>query len=249
MSRPTNVHRTSENRTTALPSNAHPDDAGISLVELIVAVALTAIVSTLVVSVFIGVSRTVTRESLSATSSETATIAMRELSRIIRAGTPVDNPGSAPLPVFLEAGAHTLTLHAFTDTSAAQPRPTVVRFALSAGTLTETRRPATASAPPWNFATTPSPARTVARGMGEPASSTFIYLDAAGHPLEPPTGGVLSADQRARIAAVTITITVQAGTVQPGTVQGDATGVAPSARLENTVGIPNLGVSRVGRAS
>lgn len=241
--------RPTEASTRATSSGARPSDAGISLVELIVAVALTAIVSTLVVSVFIGVARTVTRESLSATNSESATIAMREISRIIRSGTPIESPGTDTLPVFLEAGAHTLTLHAFTDTTSAAPRPVIVRFALSAGTLTETRRHATASAPPWNFATTPSPARTVARGLGAPASSTFSYLDAAGQPIDPPAGGVLTAAQLARIAAVTVTITVSGNTAPDAPVQVDDTGSASSVRLENTVGIPNRGVSRVGRAS
>lgn len=214
-------------------------DAGISLVELIVAVALTAIVSTLVVSVFVGVSRSVTRESVSAAASESATVAMREVTRVIRSGAPLQAPGAATLPVFVEAGTDTLTLHTFTDTSSAAPRPLVVRFAVDGGELTETRWPATTAFAPWAFASTPSPPRTVARGLSATGTSTFRYVDATGQPIDPPAGGMLGAADRARIAAVTVRLTMP----------GDAAGSAPSAVLENTVGIPNLGVPRVGRAT
>jgi Tfp pilus assembly protein PilW len=228
--------RTLQTPTTTCRSRV-TSDAGVSLVELIVAMALTAVVTTLLVSMFVSVSRSITRESLSSANSETATVAMRELSRIIRAGTEIEVGGAPSLPVFLEAGANTVTLHALTDTTAKAPQPVIVSFQLAGGTLTETRRVATSSAAPWTFAAAAGPAKTVAHGLGGGgATSTFTYLDAAGSTISPPAGGVLTATQRASVAAVTVRVRVQ----------GDATGVASAASLENTVSITNLGVTRVG---
>ena len=51
-----------------------------------------------------------------------------------------------------------------------------------------------------------------------------------------PASGVLSDANRRLIAAVKVTMTVQT----------DETGEAKTATLENTVGIPNLGFSRIG---
>jgi prepilin-type N-terminal cleavage/methylation domain-containing protein len=234
--------RAAARSSAALPArsplrNRATSDAGVTLVELMVAMALTAVVSTLLVSVFVSISRSTTRESLSSTNSETATVAMRELSRIIRAGTEIATSGGTTLPVFLEAGANTVTLHAFTDTGSAAPRPVVVSFRVIGGVLTETRRAATTSASPWTFAAVAGAPRTVARGLGgDGATSTFTYLDAAGSTISPPAGGVLTATQRASVAAVTVRVRVQ----------GDATGLASAALLENTVGITNLRAARVG---
>lgn len=230
------------------PDVAPTRDAGISLVELLVAIALTAMVMTMVAGVFISSSRTLSREASATQSSETAAIAMREISRVLRAGTEIPLSTSAlSLPVFTEAGSTAVTVHSFLDTGsdtvASVPRPVTIRFSVTAdGALTETRWTAIAAAGGfWTFGTTPQSSRVIARGVMFPAvgSATptlFSYRDATGALLLPGAGGLLTAAQIDTIASVTVTLTVQL----------DPTQRAKATELRNTVGIPNLGVSRVG---
>jgi Tfp pilus assembly protein PilW len=214
-------------------------DAGLSLVELIVAMALTAILLTVLVSVFTSTSRTVSRETTAARNSETASIAMRELSRVLRTATALPTlSDSGMLPVFPAAGPRSVTVHSWldtgTDTDAAAPRPVAVLFeASTAGVLTETRWNAVADpSGAWTFPRTATSSRVLARGVG--TGALFRYTDATGADLVAAAGASLDASQRDRIATVAVALTVQL----------DSSGRATPAVLQNTVGLPNLGVSR-----
>jgi Tfp pilus assembly protein PilW len=102
------IARASRTRAPRLRTRAarlRSDERGITLVELLVAMALTAIVATLVVSIVATASRTLSSQALATTNSETAALAMRELTRVIRSGAPIRLTGStATTPIVSAAG-------------------------------------------------------------------------------------------------------------------------------------------------
>ena len=213
------------------------DQRGTSLAELLVALALTAIVTTLVVTIVATSSRTLSGQSLAASNSETAALAMREVSRVVRSGAPVRLAGSTiDSPVVTVAGANSLTVTSFVDTVATAPVPVRVTFTVTAGRLTEQRFTMSAVAGGWQVASVGSATRTLARGVASTAARpVFSFVDAAGASIPIPTGSTIAAVDLPRIAAVRIRVAVQ----------GDASGRAISEALDNTVGLPNLGISRV----
>jgi Tfp pilus assembly protein PilW len=232
------------------------DQAGITLVEMLVAIALTAIVSTLMVSIVVTVSRTFTRESQASTNSAAASVGMRELSRVVRSAAEVSlagfPTGAAPADAFLSAGPHQLRLYSFVEGDVAAPAPLTVQFAVAGdGTLSETRwagSPAVASgATPassasttvWQFAATPASTRPILRGVvSTTAAPLFRYYSAAGVELLPNSAGELTSAQLATIASVRVALRVQQS----------PTSTAAAGELENTIGLPNLGITRSGIA-
>ena len=213
------------------------DQRGVSLAELLVAMALTAIVTTLVVAIVATSSRTLSSQSFASSNSESAAIAMRELSRVVRSGAPLRLTGTTvDSPVITVARADSLTVTSFVDSVASAPVPVRVTFAVATGRLTEQRFAITAVGDAWQVASTGGSTRTLARGVTVTAARPlFTYYDAAGAIIPVPTGGALAVTDLPRIAAVRLRVAVQ----------GDASGRATSVALDNTVGLPNLGISRV----
>ena len=233
-------------RLRTLRRTLRTGQAGISLPELLVAMALAAVVMTLVVTFFATVSRTLSRDAAASSNTETASLGMRELTRVLRSGTEImvkDNPN---LPVFLAASAREVTLHSFLDTDAALPKPLRVNFRVTAtGELVETRWAAVpVNLTFWEFSPAVESQRVIIRGVAGTVP-VLRYFNAAGTELVPattstPPGGVpvtgLSTAQLREVVAVEIRLSVQT----------DPTGRADAVEMLNTVGIPNLGVSRVG---
>jgi Tfp pilus assembly protein PilW len=240
------------------------EQSGVSMVELIVMIALTAIVSTLMVTIVVTVSRSFTREAQASTNSDSASVGMRELSRVIRTAAEVSLSGSAagtaPADAILSAGANQVTLYSFVD-AAAIPAPFIVQFSVAAnGTLSESRRVGTAVVPTggvaaasvsttvWQFAARPASTRVIARGVVSSAAAPLLrYYTAAGTELVLPASGTLDAAQLAAVASVRVSLRVQQFPAAPGATAGSggaggSTGTA--AVLDNTIGLPNLGVSR-----
>lgn len=214
-------------------------DRGLTLPELLVTMFLLSLITVLMVGTISGFSRAFTRDRAASDSTMVANTGMKELTRVIRAGTELrlTGGGSTNAPLFVEARANTLTMYAYIDTNSASPRPVKVRFAIDANRrLVETRWAATTSSAPWAFASTgsPSSSRPIARFIPTTAPALFEYRDAQDNPLAIPTGG-FTTEQLRKIAAVKVVLTVQA----------DATGRADKVVVENAVGLPNLGISRV----
>lgn len=214
-------------------------DQGIGLPELIVTMVLLAIVSTLILTLVTTVSRTFTRDRSATDSTNVAAIGMNELTRVIRGSTELrlTGGGSTNAPAFVSATPNELTVYAYIDADSASPAPVRVRFSIdSQRRLIETRWKASTTAAPWSFVATGSPtsSRPVARLIPTSAPALFTYLDANGNVLVPPGTG-FTTEQLRKIAAVQITLTVQA----------DLTDRAQPVTLQNAVGIPNLGISRV----
>jgi len=223
-----------------------PRDGGVSLPELIVTMMLISVLSLVVLGLVSSISRTFTRDRSATDSTNIAAVGMNEITRVIRSGTEIPMTGGRR-PVFIAAGAEFLEMHAFLDTSAADPQPVKVRFEVSGSRdLTEHRWFANAASEPnWTFvgtATSPSTSRVIARKISPVAAApVFQYYDSLDRDavaLVIPGSG-FTATQLASIVRVEVTLSVQA----------DLTARAEPVVLTNTVGIPNLGVNLLGAAT
>lgn len=215
------------------------DERGVTLPELLVTMLLLSFLTALMLGLVSSFSQTFTRERSAADSTTVAAAGMKELTRVVRAGTELrlSGGGAVSAPVFVEAKPNTLTMYAYIDTAAANPKPVKVRFSIDAQRrLVETRWAATSAAAPWTFAAAGSPtsSRPIARLIPTTAPALFEYLD-ANNAVIPIPGAGFTTDQLRTIAAVRVTLTVQA----------DVTSRADPVQIHNAVGIPNRGISRV----
>ena len=218
------------------------DDAGFSLPELLVTVFVFGVASTIVVTFFVNVNRTFTADRLQTDSTEIAAVGMNELTRVIRSGTEIEVQGQTlNNPVFVTAKNEELVMYSFLDTNSANPKPIKVRFWIDTDRVLKEQR--------WDsyiintdyfaFNTASNYSRAVARLIPprkSPDKYLFSYFTAAGAQLTPPSTGAFTTAQLRTIASVKVTLIVQA----------DLTERAQRVQLENTVGIPNLGISRIG---
>ena len=227
-------------------STRFKDERGLTLPELLITIMLLSILMTLVVAGFVSFSRTLTDQRMAADNTSAASIAMNETTRVIRSGTLHPVTGQVePDPVFAAIGRREVVLYSYLDTDASDPRPVKVRFWVNdRRELEETRTvgvPVSGQRGVFTY-TGASTSRVIARRIVFNGSApVFTYLDKNGAAVTVPTSGTLKADTIARketirsIAAVQVRFTVQT----------DDRGQATPATLQNTVGIPNLGVSRV----
>ncbi len=230
-------------------------ESGATLAELLVTITLLAMVTTMLVGLVVSVSRTFTENRALNDSTNMGSTAMNETTRVIRAGTEIRESGVAlNRPVFTSIANESLTMHAFIDADALDPQPIQVRFYMSPlpdGTreLREARFEAIAgSGPFWTFATTPVTDRMLTRHVparvgGEPWLFSYQTVDVVPAAVVPSTTSATAA-----ITAAATLRTVGRVTVAL-TVQTDPTARARPMVLINEVGIPNLGIDRVGAGS
>lgn len=219
----------------------HRDDAGFSLPELLVTIFVLGVLSTVVVSFYVAMTGAFTEDRAATDSTSTASVGMNNLTRVIRAGTEIRVQGqSLNNPVFVEARNEDLTLHAYLDTDSTDPRPIKVRFWINGEReLMETRWDSTrVNGSYFVFNTTPSSTRVIARTVAARTGTEpwlFTYRTPDGTIIPVPTTGSFTTNQLRNIASVQVRLTVQA----------DVTLRAAPVTLQSTVGIPNLGISRV----
>ncbi|QAV70261.1 type II secretion system protein [Salinibacterium sp. UTAS2018] len=217
------------------------DERGVTLAELIVTIALLTMMLAMVMTIFISFTRSFTSDRSASNNTASATVAMNELTRVLRSGTQLKLASGALTPVFSEATAERVVLTAYLDTEAASPQPVRVMFEVTPErTLVETRwEPTGESKGVFTFdLDSPTSERTVVRQIAAGGKPVFSYLKAV-TVREPgaPTEIVWNdGDPYSKILAVTVTMTVQT----------DPSGAAKTATLQNTVGIPNLDVPRIG---
>lgn len=234
-------------RRLAIGQSRGGDDRGVTLVELVTAMFLFGIIATLLITAVITFTRTFTKDRLATENTSISAIGMNELTRVIRSGTLLERSGD-DLPPFVVAKAEELTLFAYIDTSSTAPEPVKIQFKVDATTrvLTETRwkaKPFAAGSSYWDFEATAYSTRTIARKIVVPATgaaSLFTYYSINSTTLleekiTTPTTGITAANLP-KIAVVEVALTVQS----------DALGRAAPSTVVNRVGIPNLGISRLG---
>lgn len=228
----------------ALLKRARADD-GITLVELIVAMALTAVIVTAAVGFYISGAKATSLAQNVDVATRQATNGMSEMARMIRAATanPIASPtpgGATTVPAVVSAGTTSVTLFAYVNLTGSNESPVQVTFALNTtnGQLVETIYPATTSVPGsnghWEFALVPSSQRILCDSVVTGAQ-LFHYLPAGGPPEMTPPGTDQTA--LASIRSIQITLTVQMGSA------------SSAVTLTNSVGMPNLGFTNTDSGS
>jgi prepilin-type N-terminal cleavage/methylation domain-containing protein len=220
--------------------HARSDD-GMTITELLVAMLVLSIVTAMVVTFFATVTRTFTTDSLASSNTNVAANGMNSVTRIIRAATEIELVGeTAVAPVFESVSQTGMTLYTFYDNgTAAADQVEKVTLALNTTTnsVTEVRVRGSQSGSKWTFTAT-QPMQTLATSVAPRTSSEaflFTYLDGEGVPVNVGAGSTNRA-LLGTIASVKVNLTVQM----------DGVGRAGAVNLQNTVVIPNLGISRVG---
>ncbi len=181
-------------------------DAGVSLVELIVTMFVSMIVLAIIGSLFITVTKATTDSITTRKNTGIAAAIMQETTRVIRGGVSISTDASTTLPAVIAGTGSSLTLDSYVDSNAMTPAPVQVAFAVTSGTLVETRTAATANGTFWTFngATTSWKLQGPLDTSGTPL---FTYLDASGTTITPAQSG-LSAAQAANVAQILVTATV-----------------------------------------
>ncbi|WP_158253916.1 type II secretion system protein J [Cryobacterium sp. N22] len=217
-------------------------EQGLSLVELLVAMLLLAIVATMISGLYLSTMRTVSQTRIVSANSREASNGMNEVSRVIRAATENPVSGAANQPALESALPESVTLYAYINLVSSAELPVKIRLSLDTSRrLIETQWPAIESpigSGFFTFSPTSSSTRIMAGTVAAPsgsAPSLFTYVLKDGTELTAPSAG-LTLDQRDTIAAVKVTMTLQ----------GSATDSRSAVTLQNTVGMPNLPVFRTG---
>ncbi len=241
---------------TSIPRRTAEDDSGVTLIELLVAFVLLAIMMTIVVSAFSRFSSSFSSTQSASESTNVASVAMNEVTRVIRSGTEIEVLGAQNNEtVFRVATKEEILLRAYLDTDSLDPKPTLIQFKIDPVTreLVEKRWDSTMVNGYWTFPTITGPTavaakstRIVARKLVVPTGTQqpmFTFLTTTGCGATEPTcdivpagGNALNAAELRVIVAVEVTMKVQADALQRS---------APVI-LTNRVGIPNIGISRVG---
>ncbi|TFC81525.1 type II secretion system protein [Cryobacterium sp. TMS1-20-1] len=216
------------------------NDAGLSLVELLVAMLLLGVFMTMISSLYLSASRSLGQAKLLTANTRQVSNGMNEVARVIRAAT--ENPVSGyplPDPALLEATPEAVTLYAYVNLGMPTQQPVKIRLSLDADRrLVETRWAATAlSGGYFGFSGEPESSRIIAETVapGDPGTFLFGYRDAAGLPLlgSGGDGTLLTNTELRSVASVSVNLTVQA----------TVTDARSAVTLHNTVGMPNVAVA------
>jgi hypothetical protein len=212
------------------------DDEGVSLVELLVTMMVTAIVLTIVGNMFVTVAKVTTESNLTSARSGVAATIMGEISEVVRGAVNNAVAGNEVPDTAVVSGTPTaLTMYSLIDANPAAPAPIKIGFRLdAAGNLIEDRWTATASSGYWVFT-----GAVTSRMIGGPvasltgANAMFVYLDEHGLALTPGANGLTPAQ---RLATASIRVSVR--------IANQGSTASDPILLVNNVGMPNLKFSR-----
>jgi prepilin-type N-terminal cleavage/methylation domain-containing protein len=210
-------------------------DAGITMIELLVAMMIVVILSTIVIGFYQSTVQSLATANSINRNTEQASNGMNESAREIRAATsnPVLNQPNAP--AIVQAANETLVLYAYVGLQSTQAQlPVMVRLRVDPTTrrLMEDIWPATQNAGGyWIFPATTAPpttTRLLAATVANPTGGTYLFTYMAG--TTPVPVGTWTTAQYNSITSIKITLTIQ----------GSLTDATRPVTLQNTVGMPNL---------
>ncbi|WP_405217159.1 type II secretion system protein J [Agrococcus sp. Ld7] len=206
-------------------------DRGLTLIELLVAISLLAIVATLITTMVVSLSQNFSRQESQQDSTNQAALAMQSVTRVIRAGTEIDTNGQRLAPVFTAAAPESATMNTYVGVTSTADGPTRVTLAVNPkGELVETRVASRKSGGVWVYSGAPSTSRVIARDVISAAPFTFLRAD--GTPLP---ARALTEAERYEITAVQVRVTVQT----------HANSDASVAEMSSVVSLPNLDLTRM----
>jgi prepilin-type N-terminal cleavage/methylation domain-containing protein len=215
------------------------EQAGLTLIELLIAMALTALIATLGTWMFVAGTHSVSLAQSIDGGTRQASNGMNQAARMLRAATPnpLTNPtpgGQQAEPAILAATANSIAFYAYVNLTGAES-PVMAQFSVDAnGRLIEQQWNPTSTVAGvnghWSFpnraTATPAVKRALCNSIPGDAV-VFRYFDKTGTELLP---AALTTDaQRAAIASVQVTITIR------------ATGAASAVTLTNTISMANVG--------
>lgn len=213
-------------------------DAGLTLVELMVATAITGLVAILTTTLVIGVQRTNQENVLRQDQVDHARVAVEAMSRTLRSAvkpsqvTRACSVGCEDIEAFQQGSRFRVQFYANVDNenNAVGPRRVTYEVPLTgaeAGTLVETVQRPNAADPSngiYQYCTPGSSGcadriatRTLARDVVTSSRALLRYFDAAGTELVPPANGSLTAAQLRSVLSVELTVIVESaeGGVRP----------------------------------
>ncbi|AMM19775.1 hypothetical protein AX769_05945 [Frondihabitans sp. PAMC 28766] len=211
-------------------------DLGLSLTELLVAMAIFSILLVMMVGFFTSASRANQYDHVIDTSNRVASSGMNEVARMIRGATTLPvNGQTTNTPAFVSAGANSITLYTSINLAGTTASTEMVTIAPDAsGNLVESVYQPVVSNGFFTFGSAPTTTRTIASPVLLPAAggpALFSYVDTTGASIALNSSGVVASVQS--IAAVTVNLQI-----------GTGASSAQSTLLTNTVGLPNLQIAR-----
>lgn len=205
------------------------NDAGFTLTELLVSMVLLLIVSGLVVTSVVAISRALVKDQAAGANLDIARVGMNRMTNSVRAGMEIQQLSGPNLPAFSAIAPESLTVYASLGTV-----PTKVTYSVDAlRRLIETKVAGTAgSGPYWTFTATPVVTIVGSQIPTGTAQPLFRFNDATGAALATQT--TTDTTILSTVKSVTISLTINTNPAQ---------GFA-NTTLTNTVVLPNLGVAK-----
>lgn len=180
-------------------------DAGLSLVELLMAMFITALALAMVAAFYTNIARTTVNGRGDRQATGAASNAMDEISRVLRVASDMPQASGTPLPaVDTASGTTSVTVYAWSDVDANNPVPTKVQFSVdAAANLVEQRTAGVSNSGYWRF-TGP----TTTRMFSGPLSLNFQYYADPADPTATPTQVVPSTTADAlSVSSVAVRVT------------------------------------------
>lgn len=209
-------------------------DAGLSLIELLVGIALTTVIMGLAFTLFSIGTHTVSLSQSIDGGTRQASNGMNQVARMLRAATP--DPKISPAvgtpvndPAIISAAPQAIKFYAYVNLSGGEA-PVMVQYQVLGGVLKEFQYAATTTTPGanghWDFVNTPTTTRALCNSI--PSTTTvFKYFNKVGTELLP--ASLTDPTSLGAVTSVQVTITIQ------------ATGAASAVTLTNTIGMANIG--------
>lgn len=207
------------------------DDAGITMVEVIVVMGISLLVLAMSMTFFIQVTRTTANAADRRDNTAQAANAMNAIGNYVRAATRL-NPDTTPIEAIVSARPEYLEFYSYTSTDGISPAPIRVRIWIDSSRNLQVRAWATTSATSasrtqeYEGYLAPSP------NLGAGEAYLFTYFDANGTQLG--GSGTLSAADAAKVRSIQVSVRLR---------EEGSTTVAPIT-IQTLIVMPNLGISQ-----